>query len=52
MFHPDDPDQSLTCTSSALGREFKIDRGVATVDPDVAAELERLGWLRGSEVDW
>lgn len=51
MFHPDDPGAGMTCSSVVLGREFKVERGVATVEADMAAELERLGWLRGAEVD-
>lgn len=50
MHHPDDPMKRMRVEFDLDGCVVKVERGVATVPGRVAAELERRGWLRGSEV--
>lgn len=51
MHHPDDPYHRMKLKMTVEGHpEFEVTDGIATVPLEVAAELERRGWLRGSEV--
>lgn len=51
MHHPDDPYHRMCVSMTVDGFPgFEVKDGIATVPEGTAKELERRGWLRGSEV--
>lgn len=51
MHHPDDPAHGMNLDMDLGGAVIEIRGGVAIVGQEAAKELERRGWLRGSEVE-